>query len=140
MELSLRWLSAALRMRPAGQPHRTIVVSQYQELLQQRRRERQSAQFKERMHERNAIEGTVSELARGHGLRRSRYHGLAQVELQNLLVATGCNIKRSLRAIAQSFSSSAHALFVSPRLVSMNRSRFSTNCFLCHQSAATPSI
>ena len=93
----------------AGQPHRTIVVSQYHDLLQQRRNEQQSAQFKERMHQRNAIEGTVSELARGHGLRRSRYRGFAKVELQNLLIATACNIKRWLRAIGQSFSSSAHA-------------------------------
>ena len=92
------------------------------------------------MHQRNAIEGTVSELARAHGLRRSRYRGFAKVELQNLLIATACNIKRWLRAIVQSFSSSAHALIASLRLLSMNWSRFSTNCLLCHQSAATPSI
>ncbi len=29
-------------------------------------------QFKKRMQQRNAIEGTISELARAHGLRRSR--------------------------------------------------------------------
>jgi len=92
------------------------------------------------MHQRNAIEGTVSELARAHGLRRSRYRGFAKVELQNLLIATACNIKRWLRAIVQSFSSSAHALFASLRILSMNWSPFSTNCLLCHQSAETPSI
>lgn len=37
------------------------------------------------MHQRNAIEGTVSELTRTHGLRRSRYRGFVKVELQNLL-------------------------------------------------------
>jgi hypothetical protein len=36
-------------------------------------------------------------------LRRSRYRGFAKVELQNLLLATACNIKRWLRAIIQSF-------------------------------------
>jgi hypothetical protein len=82
-------------------------VSQYHDLLQQRRREQQSVQFKERMHQRNAIEGTVSELARAHGLRRSRYRGFAKVELQNLFIATACNIKRWLRAIVQSFSCSS---------------------------------
>src|SRR5690349_12711616 len=51
------------------------------------------------MHQRNAIEGTLSELARGHGLRRSRYRGFAKVELQNLLIGTACNVKRWLRAI-----------------------------------------
>jgi hypothetical protein len=53
--------------------------------------------FQQRMHQRNAIEGTLSELTRGHGLRRSRYRGFGKVELQNLLIGTACNIKRWLR-------------------------------------------
>jgi hypothetical protein len=55
--------------------------------------------FKEKMHQRAAVEGSISELVRGHGLRRSRYRGFAKVELQNLLIATACNIKRWLRVI-----------------------------------------
>jgi hypothetical protein len=51
----------------------------------------------QRMHQRNAIEGTLSELTRGHGLRRSRYRGFGKVELQNLLIGTACNVKRWLR-------------------------------------------
>jgi hypothetical protein len=86
---------------PAGQPHRTIVVGQYHELLQQRRRHQQSPEFKKRMLQRNAIEGTISELARAHGLRRSRYRGFAKVELQNLFIGTACNIKRWLRILAE---------------------------------------
>jgi len=86
---------------PAGQPHRTIVVGQYHELLQQRRRDQQSPHFKKRMLQRNAIEGTISELARAHGLRRSRYRGFAKVELQNLFIGTACNIKRWLRILAE---------------------------------------
>jgi transposase len=86
---------------PAGQSHRTIVVGQYHELLQQRRRDQQSPQFKKRMRQRNAIEGTISELARAHGLRRSRYRGFAKVELQNLFIGTACNIKRWLRMVAE---------------------------------------
>jgi hypothetical protein len=58
---------------PAGQSHRTIIVGRYHGLLPQRRREQQSPQFKKRLQQRNAIEGTISELARAHGLRRSRY-------------------------------------------------------------------
>ena len=98
------------------------------------------------MHQRNAIEGTVSELTRAHGLRRSRYRGFAKVELQNLLIATACNIKRWLRAIVKAFSGcgpvrnySAGAIFAILCHLSRNRSRFSTNCVLCYQSAATPS-
>ena len=86
---------------PAGQSHRTIVVGQYHELLQQRRRDQQSPQFKKRMQQRNAIEGTISELTRAHGLRRSRYRGFAKVELQNLFIGTACNIKRWLRIVAE---------------------------------------
>ncbi|HET9284324.1 MAG TPA: transposase, partial [Candidatus Angelobacter sp.] len=56
---------------PAKQSHRTIVVGQHHELLQQRRRDQQTEQFKERTHQRSAIEGTISELTRAHGLRRS---------------------------------------------------------------------
>jgi transposase len=82
---------------PTGQSHRTIVVGQYHELLQQQRRDQQTEQFKERMQPRNAIEATISELARAHGLRRSRYRGFAKVELQNLLIGTACNVKRWLR-------------------------------------------
>ena len=46
------------------------------------------------MHQRNAIEGTISELVRGHGLRRAHYKGFAKVDLQNQLIAAACNIKR----------------------------------------------
>lgn len=86
---------------PAGQSHRTIVVGQYHELLQQRRRDQQTEQFKQRMHQRSAIEGTISELARAHDLRRSRYRGFAKVELQNLFIATAGNVKRWLHSVTE---------------------------------------
>jgi hypothetical protein len=50
---------------PSALPHRTIVVGAYHEELQQRRRNQQSEEFQLRMHQRNAIEGTISELVRG---------------------------------------------------------------------------
>jgi DDE family transposase len=58
-------------------------------------------EFKERMHQRSAIEGTISELTRAHGLRRSRYRGFAKVELQNLFIATACNLKRWLQTLVE---------------------------------------
>ena len=82
---------------PAAQPHRTIVVGALHDTLQQRRREQQSPEFKRRMHQRNGIEGTLSELVRGHGLRRARYKGFAKVELQNQFIAAACNVKRWLQ-------------------------------------------
>ena len=91
---------------PADQSHRTIVVGQHHELLQQRRRDQQTLEFKERMHQRSAIEGTISELTRAHGLRRSRYRGFAKVELQNLFIATACNVKRWLQTLIEPKSAS----------------------------------
>jgi Transposase DDE domain len=69
---------------PAGERYRTLIVGEHHEVLQQRRIEQRTEAFELQMHQRNAIEGTISELARGHGLRRSRYRGFAKVELQNL--------------------------------------------------------
>jgi Transposase DDE domain/Transposase domain (DUF772) len=84
---------------PSTQPHRTITVGAHHESLQQRRRDQQSEEFQLQMHQRNAIEGTISELVRGHGLRRARYKGFAKVDLQNQLIAAACNIKRWFRKV-----------------------------------------
>jgi hypothetical protein len=75
---------------------RILSVGQHHDLLQARRRAMKTAEFQERMHARNAIEGTVSELAR-LGLRRTRYRGLAKTRLHGYLVATACNLRRWLR-------------------------------------------
>jgi hypothetical protein len=56
----------------AGQKHRSLVVTEHHTVLQARRQEQQSSSFREEMNQRNAIEGTQSELVRGHGLRRAR--------------------------------------------------------------------
>src|SRR5258705_13122453 len=46
---------------------------------------------------RNGIEGTQSELVRGHGLRQARYRGLAKAKLQNYFIGAACNVKRWIR-------------------------------------------
>lgn len=79
------------------QKHRTVVVGQHHTLLQARRREQRTVEFKTEAKRRNAIEGTQSELVRAHGLRRARYRGLAKVRLQNYLAGAACNIKRWIR-------------------------------------------
>jgi hypothetical protein len=81
-------------------PHRTLVVGEHHTLLQGRRQEQKTDEFKARMKHRNAIEGTQSELVRAHGLRRARYRGLAKARLQNYLGAAACNLKRWLRRLA----------------------------------------
>ena len=88
-----------LRSQCLGQDqrHRTLVVGEHHTALQARRQEQQTEAFQERMKHRNAIEGTQSELVRGHGLRRARYRGLAKVKLQNYFIAAACNVKRWIR-------------------------------------------
>lgn len=76
------------------QRHRTLVVGEHHMVLQARRREQQTEAFKQRMKHRNGIEGTQSELVRGHGLRRARYRGLGKVRLQAYLAGAACNLKR----------------------------------------------
>jgi hypothetical protein len=83
-----------------GQKHRTVTVGQHHTVLQSRRQEQKTDAFKKRMHQRNAIEGTQSELVRAHGLRRARYRGRAKVDLQNQLIGAACNIKRWLRLVS----------------------------------------
>lgn len=77
-----------------GQEHRTLCVSEIHTLLQERRRAQKTEEFARRMRQRNAIEGTQSELVRAHGLRRARYRGLPKVTLQNYLIGAACNAKR----------------------------------------------
>lgn len=83
-----------------NQDHRTLAVGEHHQHLQQRRREQKTAAFRQRLRQRNAIEGTQSELVRAHGLRRARYRGLAKVRLQNYLIGAACNVKRWLAHVA----------------------------------------
>jgi len=83
-----------------GQRHRTLSLGEHHDQLQHRRREQNTPEFRKRMHQRNAIEGTQSELVRAHGMRRARYRGKAKVDLQNQLIGAACNIKRWLRVLA----------------------------------------
>jgi transposase len=76
------------------QASRTLAIGPHHQLLQQRRREQSTPQFRQRCKNRNAIEGTQSELVRAHGLRKARYRGLEKVRLQNYFIGAACNAKR----------------------------------------------
>ncbi len=90
-----------LRDRCVGhnQKHRTIVVGQYHSHLQARRQEQKTQAFQQQARQRNAIEGTQSELVRAHGLRQARYRGKAKVSLQNYFIGAACNAKRWIKRI-----------------------------------------
>lgn len=80
-----------------GQSHRTLVVGEHHDRIQARRKEQKTAMFQADMRRRNGIEGTISELVRGHGLRRCRYRGLGKTQLQNWFTGAACNLKRWCR-------------------------------------------
>ena len=77
-----------------GQKHRTVLVSEHHTLIQARRCEQTTDEYKKDMHRRNGIEATISELVRSHGMRRSRYRGLVKTRLQNYMTGAACNIRR----------------------------------------------
>ena len=52
------------------------------------------------MHPRNGIEGTHSELVRGHAMRRTKYRGLSRVGLSHYFMGAACNVKRYLNLLA----------------------------------------
>jgi len=72
------------------QRHRTIIVGERNhDLLQARRIEqKERGGLKNECISATAIEGTISELTRAHGMRRNRYRGLAKAQFQNLFIAT----------------------------------------------------
>jgi hypothetical protein len=98
-EWSTHCADCPLRQQCVGpnQKHRMVVVGEHHSALQARRAEQQTDAFKQRMKHRNGIEGTQSELVRGHGLRHARYRGLVKVRLQNYFIGAACNIKRWIR-------------------------------------------
>lgn len=83
-----------------NQAHRSLVVGEHHDALQARRQEMKTDAFAGLMNRRAAIEGTISELVRAHGLRQARYRGLKKVALQNWLTGAACNVKRWLRLTA----------------------------------------
>jgi transposase len=102
------------------QRHRTLVVGEHHTVLQARRQEQGTEAFQQRMKHRNAIEGTQSELVRGHGLRRARYRGLAKVKLQNYFIAAACNVKRWLRREAWALRQAVSAVAVEGQAATAN--------------------
>jgi len=77
-----------------------VVVSPTHDFLQKRRREMETEAFKREAKNRNAIEGTISELVRGYGPRKARYRGLAKTRLANYFIAAACNVRRWAQQIA----------------------------------------
>jgi transposase len=84
----------------ANSGRRILVVGLRHDLVEQRRKEIKQPEFCESMHPRNGIEGTHSELVRGHGMRHTKYRGLSRVGLSHYLMGAACNVKRYLNLLA----------------------------------------
>jgi len=76
---------------------RTLTLSRDFEQLCQDRQRAATPAFAELYRRRAGIEGTISELVRCCGLRRSRYRGSPKRRLHALLAATALNVRRLLR-------------------------------------------
>jgi len=84
----------------ANSGRRILVVGLRHDLVEQRRKEMKQPEFAKSMHPRNGIEGTHSELVRGHGMRHTKYRGLSRVGLSHYLMGAACNVKRYLNLLA----------------------------------------
>jgi len=77
----------------AGQAGRTIRISAHYELMQQARTRQKTETFKQDYAQhRSGVEGSLSALVRGKGLRVGRYSGQKKRNLQSLF--TGCAANR----------------------------------------------
>lgn len=83
--------------KPRG---RTLALNRYHDVIQARRQESATEAFRQEMHLRAGIEGTISELVRGHGVRRTRYRGKAKTQLQASFTAVAANLKRLAHFLA----------------------------------------
>jgi IS5 family transposase len=80
---------------------RTIEVAGDHMALQERRGLCKTPGHRERMHRRNAVEGTHSEPVRGYGLRRCRYKGGNKTGLQARFTAAACTLRRWARRLCR---------------------------------------
>lgn len=84
-----------------GKGGRAISVGPHHGVLQAARARQQTEEFKTsyRKH-RGGVEGCLSVLVRGHGLRVGRYIGRAKLYLQALFTAVAVNLRRAARWLA----------------------------------------
>ncbi len=74
--------------------YRTLQVSQDHMIAQARRVLCRTPDSQRRMQKRNGIEGTISEIKRGYGARRTRYRRRRETDLLMQFIAAACNLRR----------------------------------------------
>ena len=73
---------------------KNILIKVESQTLADRRQEMTTLDFQRDMHKRNGIEGTLSGLVRGQGMRHARYRGKCKMQLQIKYSAVSANIQR----------------------------------------------
>jgi len=81
----------------SGQPTVGFPPRELYELQARNRADQQDPVWRKRYAVRSGIEGTVCELANGHGMRHCRYRGQPKAHLQHVLTAIAVNIERLSR-------------------------------------------
>jgi transposase len=99
-----RAVCAACPLRPrccTGQSGRSLKVGRHYAVLQAARARQETQAFKQlyRQH-RGGVEGCLSALVRGHGMRVGRYIGRAKRNLQALFTGVATNLRRAARWLA----------------------------------------
>lgn len=84
----------------SGHSGRSLHINEHYAWVAARRAAAQTERFRHKLWARSAIEATLSELVRAHGLRRHRYRGEQKRQAENLWKAAACNLKRLLRVLA----------------------------------------
>ncbi|GFN01372.1 hypothetical protein Sfulv_61820 [Streptomyces fulvorobeus] len=88
----IRCTTTADSARTVGFPPREL-----RDLQLQVRAEQQTPHWQARYAVRSGVEGTINELAHGHGMRRCRYRGQQKAHLQHVFTAIAANIERLSR-------------------------------------------
>jgi hypothetical protein len=95
---------AACELRPrccTGKGGRTIGISAHYQQVQAARERQSTETFKKDYHQhRSGVEGSLSALARGNGLRVGRYIGQQKRHLQAVFTGCAANLKRTARWLA----------------------------------------
>jgi len=78
---------------------RKLRLQRHYPLLKARREEGKTETFKQAMKRRPPVEGTLSELVRAHGLRKSRHRGFTKTHLHHLMKGAALNLKRLIKRI-----------------------------------------
>jgi transposase len=95
---------AACELRPrccTGKAGRTIGISASYELTEASRTRQKTESFKkDYAQHRSGVEGSLSALVRGHGMRVGRYIGSKKRHLQAVLTGCSANLKRTARWLA----------------------------------------